>query len=558
MLSITPMTLSVTSSTTSLPSVESMSTTQHVPRAADMSATVLTASNTQTSSLKAMEECPELMVVMERIESGLLTSCKKVAMVLQEAIRQREEASMNNDIDSRTFNESRDMGLLKEYEEKKKKEIDELEDWYETEVKVIESSFADQLDICDKELENYHSECFAKADKKEEELDRELKDDPPERAARIRSQVLERYYNKLTEGERGIRERQNQIQQQIQRAIKDVEREYQRRLRGIEKDFNRTCHEVKTQLLERKRAIHSVCAERREKARKAHSGAIETSNEILSELMNQARDLLRTFEEAYAEGFPISGIYMSSGVMKQTNSTIIKKIHLFCDIRVHEQVKRMNSIQYEIDSFQQSCDDLLKNYQTKQEKESLDVDSVRADMFLRSTMQAQSEMIGRALLEINDDNSGFHGRMTTLREEFAAEAASSLGKEKEKRLWRRSSKRDAMDETGLKKKYLAMVMSSAQEELELEYKRCVQDIVDFASNFAKLFYRELALRYWLLLCQYRDRTTDENLYELITKLNQEIMEKLTIANEKSGMRLRESDLRGKTADNQSAGQESKG
>ena len=153
MLSITPMTLSVTSSTTSLPSVESMSTTQHVPRAADMSATVLTASNTQTSSLKAMEECPELMVVMERIESGLLTSCKKVAMVLQEAIRQREEASMNNDIDSRTFNESRDMGLLKEYEEKKKKEIDELEDWYETEVKVIESSFADQLDICDKELE---------------------------------------------------------------------------------------------------------------------------------------------------------------------------------------------------------------------------------------------------------------------------------------------------------------------------------------------------------------------------------------------------------------------
>ena len=62
--------------------------------------------------------------------------------------------------------------------------------------------------------------------------------------------MLERYYNKLTEGERGIRERQNHIQQQIQRAIKDVEREYQRRLRGIEKDFNRTCHEVKTQLLE--------------------------------------------------------------------------------------------------------------------------------------------------------------------------------------------------------------------------------------------------------------------------------------------------------------------
>ena len=90
MLSITPMTLSVTSSTTSLPSVESMSTTQHVPRAADMSATVLTASNTQTSSLKAMEECPELMVVMERIESGLLTSCVRF-----DALHNRVEESCN-------------------------------------------------------------------------------------------------------------------------------------------------------------------------------------------------------------------------------------------------------------------------------------------------------------------------------------------------------------------------------------------------------------------------------------------------------------------------------
>ena len=42
-----------------------------------------------------------------------------------------------------------------------------------------------------------------------------------------------------------------------------------------------------------------MCAERREKARKAHSGAIETSNEILSELMNQARDV--TLEIDYSK-----------------------------------------------------------------------------------------------------------------------------------------------------------------------------------------------------------------------------------------------------------------
>lgn len=75
-------------------------------------------------------------------------------------------------------------------------------------------------------------------------------DDPPERASRIRSQVLERYYNKLTEGEQSIREKQRQIQHQIHRMVKDIEREYQRRLRGINKEFNRICHGVKEQLLE--------------------------------------------------------------------------------------------------------------------------------------------------------------------------------------------------------------------------------------------------------------------------------------------------------------------
>ena len=88
--------------------------------------------------------------------------------------------------------------------------------------------------------------------------------------------------------------------------------------------------------------------------------------------------------------------------------------------------------------------------------------------------------------------------MTTLREELSAEVSAILSREKDKRFWKHSSKA-SLDEAALKKKYLSQVMSSAKEELEVEYKRCVQDIVDFSSNFAKLFYREMALRYWLLL-----------------------------------------------------------
>lgn len=63
---------------------------------------------------------------------------------------------------------------------------------------------------------------------------------------------------------------------------------------------------------------------------------------------------------------------------------------------------------------------------------------------------------------------------------------------------------------------------------------------------------------------------DENLYELLTKLNQEILEKLSIGNEKrpmgsmgsmgpmGSMGLREQAVPFCTADNQSAGQESNG
>ena len=51
----------------------------------------------------------------------------------------------------------------------------------------------------------------------------------------------------------------------------------------------------------------------------------------------------------------------------------------------------------------------------------------------------------------------------------------------------------------MKKKYLARVAASAKEELEKEFKHCVEDIVDYAANAARLAYREMAYRYWLLL-----------------------------------------------------------
>ncbi len=47
-------------------------------------------------------------------------------------------------------------------------------------------------------------------------------------------------------------------------------------------------------------------------------------------------------------------------------------------------------------------------------------------------------------------------------------------------------------------------MQYGKEELQVEYKHCVDDIMDFASNSAKLFYRKLALQYWILLVNIKN------------------------------------------------------
>ena len=79
--------------------------------------------------------------------------------------------------------------------------------------------------------------------------------------------------------------------------------------------------------------------------------------------------------------------------------SLIKRLHLFCDIRVHEQVKKMSSIQNDIDAFQNNCDNLIKS-QHESSVSSTDTENIRADVFLQTSMKLQSELIGQTLLEV--------------------------------------------------------------------------------------------------------------------------------------------------------------
>ena len=85
-------------------------------------------------------------------------------------------------------------------------------------------------------------------------------------------------------------------------------------------------------------------------------------------------------------------------------------------------------------------------------------------------------------------------------------------------------------------------MQYGKEELQVEYKHCVDDIMDFASNSAKLFYRKLALQYWILLVNiihryqeqshYKEKGNEETIYEQLTTINQEIIEQFNEEYEK--------------------------
>ena len=73
---------------------------------------------------------------------------------------------------------------------------------------------------------------------------------------------------------------------------------------------------------------------------------------------------------------------------------------MFCDIRIHEQIKRMNAIQQELDHFQITCEEIIQSTLQSNTENEISTELLRADQFLQSTMKIQSELIGHALLEV--------------------------------------------------------------------------------------------------------------------------------------------------------------
>lgn len=60
----------------------------------------------------------------------------------------------------------------------------------------------------------------------------------------------------------------------------------------------------------------------------------------------------------------------------------------------------MTSIQNEIDSFQRNCDNIIINEKHAIQPDEKPLETLRGDQFLQTTMRLQSELIGRALLEV--------------------------------------------------------------------------------------------------------------------------------------------------------------
>lgn len=81
---------------------------------------------------------------------------------------------------------------------------------------------------------------------------------------------------------------------------------------------------------------------------------------------------------------------------------------------MHEQVKRIHSIQNDIDAFQAGCDELIATQATSENEPAEEAEDFRADRFLQSALSLQTEFIGRALLEVGVGH-GCDGRSMTRR-----------------------------------------------------------------------------------------------------------------------------------------------
>lgn len=114
--------------------------------------------------------------------------------------------------------------------------------------------------------------------------------------------MLERYHNKLSEGERAIQDSIQGVRKVIQKEVKDVEREYQKRKRAIERGHVRATRAVKEELrkvgevmlgnTQKKKQVGDACLERRGAARSEHTHAIGACQDILRESLYHVRDVL--------------------------------------------------------------------------------------------------------------------------------------------------------------------------------------------------------------------------------------------------------------------------
>lgn len=121
--------------------------------------------------------------------------------------------------------------------------------------------------------------------------------------------MLERYHNKLSDGERAIQNAIQRVREAIQKEVKNVEREYQKRKRVIERGYARATRTVKEELrkvgevalddTQKKKQVGDTCLERRRAARSEHTQAMGTCQDILRESLYHVRDVL-LWKNAYA------------------------------------------------------------------------------------------------------------------------------------------------------------------------------------------------------------------------------------------------------------------
>ncbi|KAK8803414.1 hypothetical protein WA158_001108 [Blastocystis sp. Blastoise] len=464
-----------------------------------------------------------ISVIFSRTQQYLQSAFQRCSVLIQKETKDRE--IKKQEIEKKT-QDNLSLPANKELETLKKERDNQLNcllDEYIQNESIIKSKYNDRLEIINKELIEYQSTYQMKAEEKEKELSILLKDDGLDRSSRIRSQVLERFHNKMNVKEQNIIKKKQDIENDIEEEMKTISRETKDKEKLYKKNYEVKAQQIKDLLKEKKAELFEFRRNAELELRKNKQHVMNTVKDILLTTLSKIKDLYVNFEDVHKTIIKLSSICLSRDISMILIDYMLQYMTTFITSRVGEELKHVTEVENEINSFHSYIQTIMQSYLATFNNNIDDTSDysliTTGDRLICSTISLQQEILSRTLVELNSASSGFHGEMTILRESTGKKVKDIIDKhlKHDKTL----SKLNILTDTISNhiSQYDDVISKLAIQELEYEYKNSVHDVLEYSIKLSERFTLDIINRYKRLFYYMNHSDPSPLLFQSILELH---------------------------------------